>query len=324
MSNPYKNYPDQESNENSDVDIQEENKNYYPSINSPHPQLATPQNFQGTYRPNLQQNILHGPGYKLVQAKEQVSKWSGYLKIFAYILIVLGWIKTIGGIISLFVSNHTEFEIESSKGKKEILHLNDGLILFASLLDILRGIITLLIGYKCLNEARDPSRYGSWNLFKRTFTYAILYLVVLTIVYVLCFIAFAETLGKWIEEADIEDGEYYIKHKQTGHNFTVNKQNSHRQRGHGQSEEFDERVGITVIVMGVMLTMFCMWCCCVTMCCGCILGGIYKYHVTTKELDIIQDLPSIRGMNVQGVQMPNMQYHPNISVGQVIRVPVNN
>jgi hypothetical protein len=60
------------------------------------------------------------------------------------------------------------------------------------------------------------------------------------------------------------------------------------------------------------------------MCCGCVLGGIYKFHVTTKELDIIQDLPSVRGMNVQGVQMNNMQYHPNISVGQVIRMPSNN
>jgi hypothetical protein len=256
MSNPYKQYPEQDSRENSDIDIQEENKNFYPSINVPQPQMAAPQNFQGAYIQHPQQNILHGPGYKLVQAKEEVSKWSGYLKIFAYIVIVLGWIKTVGGIISLFVSNHTEFEIESSGGKKETLHLNGGLILFASILDVSRGVITLLIGYKCLNEARHPSRFGSWNLFKRTFVYAILYLIVLTIVYLLCFLAFAETLGKWIDKADIEEGEYYITHKQTGHNFTVNKQNNHRQKDREHSEDFDERVGITIIIMGAMLTMF--------------------------------------------------------------------
>jgi hypothetical protein len=309
MATNYKGFDIQESNDHSDVDIEEGS----PQPGYPQASQAVPQyNQQYAQYPQINPvNVLQGPGYRIVQAQTQVSKWAWYIKIFAYICIVFGVMKTVGGILQLLNPMSYEFEVMNDQGYEEVIHLPEAAILLACFLDSLRGIVTLVTGLQCLKAVKQPTRFGTWMLFKRVVWLQVLYFVLITVIYILVFGAFATSLAEWVDNADIEDGEYNFKHKATGHEINMRKNQN--------NEDFDERVGITAIILTGMFIAFLIGCCMLTACTACVLGGLYKFHITTKELDLVQENSPVQMHAPQPMQQ--MSYHPQaISLGQVVQM----
>ena len=129
-----------------------------------------------------------------------------------------------------------------------------------------------------------------------------------------------------MKEANRRPGEYNIKHKGSGHEFRMKKhnQNASGQANNGDYEELQEMEGVTAMIFMGILMSFAFACCCSVCCMSCILGGLYKYHFTTKELDIIQGMPSVSQVNMQQfpahqVQQPNLS--ENVVRGQVVMMP---
>lgn len=120
-------------------------------------------------------------------------------------------------------------------------------------------------------------------------------------------------------------GEYKFKHKGSGQEFKFRKHHNQggqteAQPGDLSSEELREMEGFSAIIFMSLMMAFSITCCCAMMYASCILGGLYKFHYTTKELDIIQDLPSVQQMQMH--QFPAHQPAPqNIVRGHVVMMP---
>ena len=82
---------------------------------------------------------------------------------------------------------------------------------------------------------------------------------------------------------------------------------------------------MAIFFMGMILS-FAFACCCCVCCSSCILGALYKFHFTAKELDIIQSLPNVSQVAMQ--QFPGQQHQvqpqayagENIVRGQVVSI----
>lgn len=79
--------------------------------------------------------------------------------------------------------------------------------------------------------------------------------------------------------------------------------------------------------MSIFASFSIAWCC-LSICWAWTIGGLYKFHITTKELELIQDLPSVRDINLNrqvASGVPVYQYRPDpstsIARGQVLMVP---
>ena len=140
-------------------------------------------------------------------------------------------------------------------------------------------------------------------------------------------IAFGIAIDKWENMPGRVDGKYTFRSKATGDQFEYYRKGKMGSKPrHKEGEEGN--VAIALLFVSIFSIFAIAWCC-ATACTGCILGGVYKFHTVTKELDIIQDLPSVRQINYQRAipqQVPVFQYrtpqvNPGVARGQVIMVP---
>mmetsp|Transcript_22040 Transcript_22040/g.24505 ORF Transcript_22040/g.24505 Transcript_22040/m.24505 type:complete len:130 (-) Transcript_22040:46-435(-) len=121
--------------------------------------------------------------------------------------------------------------------------------------------------------------------------------------------------------ANREPGEYKLKHKGSGHEFNYKKAENK------ESNDYEDRVmmeGITTIIFMSLFVSFAFACCCAVCCSSCILGGLYKFHYTARELDIIQGIPQVSQVNMQQMPPHHQQVQPlanNIVRGQVVNMP---
>lgn len=301
----------------SDVDIGASSNQYRPQGSVPyqvHYQTQQPQ----------QVNILNGPGYTLCKAQSQVSKWAWYIKVFAWICVITGGMKVVGSLIGIVLVSEEIIEIEGPNRNEEI-DLPNGPLIVGQLLDCATGAINILLGIACLKACKEPTRTATWKLFKQTAFICFMHFVLLLLKFFTVCAAFGQALEQWEDQPNQEGGEYQFKHKQSGHEVRVNKKHHRRE----EKDEITEKEGyIAFIFMGIFST-FAIGCCCLTACVACTMGGVYKFHITAKELEIIQDLPSVRQMNLQQnmpqqVQVPHYGHeaiNANIARGQVVRMP---
>lgn len=126
-----------------------------------------------------------------------------------------------------------------------------------------------------------------------------------------------------------ENGNYKFTSRATKDQFQYNKNGGFNNKSIHKEENVDqERIGLLFVSI---FSIFAVACCILTACASCVLGGIYKFHIVTKEYDIIQDLPSVRSLNLQRSipqQVPVFQYQPSqvshgFARGQVLMVPPN-
>jgi hypothetical protein len=294
-----------------------------------HPQMsAFPQN--QAYEVHYQQpaGILHGPGYKLVNAQTQVSKCSWYIKIVAWIFIIYGATQSFVHFIKLFDDDGLEIEFDDAPVEDDEIELPGALIAFATFLTVGTNMMTVLIGFLILKTIKDPTRQATWSLFKNTAFILAVKFILTFIIYVCIFAAFGAAFDEWFQQEDVRPGDYKFKHKKTGHELKVNKPHHPPQQNDEESDDIEIMEGISLIVFSFIFASLALTCCVSAVCASCLLGGLYKYHTTAKELDIIQDLPSVRQVNMQQFA-PQHQVQPqmmasdgtNIARGHVVMMP---
>jgi hypothetical protein len=293
------------------------------------------QNAQNFQQPQV--NILQGPGYKLYSAQTQVSKWSWYLRVFGWICLIGGIIKTFGGLIDLMFMEEEVLEIDGPERYEEV-EVDMAPLYMEKAVDMMHGVLNIIQGYFVLKTVKTNTRAGSWKLFKYIAIILAIHFVLLCLQFRLIIGAFGEALDEWEDESE---GEYTIrnrngnefKHKHEGDNEDENgrdwKDRADRDwdENDSQDEDFEEdfRDGYSQFIFMIILTTFAI-AFCVTTCCGaCVLGGVYKYHYTTKELDIISSMPSVQQVQMQS-QIPQYSYShsqiaPGVSRGQVVAMP---
>ena len=146
---------------------------------------------------NQPAGILHGPGYKLVQAQSKVAKWSWYIKIFAWIFMILGGIKAIGGAVKFLDADEIEIEFEHSRLEDNDLEVPAGPIAFANLCDCITGLLTALLGYYFLQTSKEPTRASTWSLWKKACLILIIQMILLVLAYIAVFLAFGVACDEW-------------------------------------------------------------------------------------------------------------------------------
>lgn len=148
---------------------------------------------------NYQQpaGILEGPGYKLVQAQSKVSKWSWYIKIFAWIFMVMGGLKAITSGLKFLDAEEIDIEFNNSSMESDDLEVPAGPIAFANFLDCISGGLTFLMGYLFLQTSKEPTRASTWGLWKKTLLIIIAQFVILVIAYIAVFIGFGMAFDDW-------------------------------------------------------------------------------------------------------------------------------
>lgn len=271
--------------------------------------------------------ILHGPGFKLVKAQTQVSKCSWYIKIVAWVIIVIGAFQALSSLINLFSDDDIEIEFDDAPIDDNDIELPSGPIEMANLLSVAAHILTVLIGYLILQTIKEPTRQTTWRLFKKTAFLMIIQFVLTLVIYICVFAAFGTAFDEWFQNESVRPGDYKIRHNRSGHEFKMNKPSHQPELTEEQEDDIETMQGIAAIVFMFLFVSFAITCCISTCFASCLLGGLYKFHTTAKELDIIQDLPSVRQVNMQ--QVPPHQVQPqmvaldgsNIVRGHVVMMP---
>ncbi|CAI2371817.1 unnamed protein product [Moneuplotes crassus] len=267
---------------------------------------------------NYQQpvGILHGPGYKLVQAQSRVHKYSWYIKLVGWIFIILGGLRAATYALRFLDTEEIDIEFNESKMEDNDIEVPAGPLAFANFLDTVSACLTILMGYLFIKTAETPTRTSTWRLYKKTLAIILVQFLFLVLAYLAVFIGFGIAFDEWMKDERRSPGEYRLRHKSSGQEFHIKK---HSEGERANNDDLREMEGISAIVFMSLMMAFSIACCCATMYSACILGGLYKYHYNARELEIIQDLPSVNQVNMQ--QMPHYQAHPqpHNSAGVIVR-----
>ncbi|CAI2370103.1 unnamed protein product [Moneuplotes crassus] len=268
---------------------------------------------------NYQQpvGILHGPGYKMVQTQSKVHKYSWYIKLFGWIFIIFGGLRALSNAIKFLEADEVDIEFDDSRMENNEIEIPAAPLAIASFLEFVSGCLLILMGYLFIKTAEAPTRSSTWKLWKNTLLIIIGKFICLVLAYLAIFIGFGMAFDDWVRDERRSPGEYRLTHQKSGHEFRFRKHGANHESH--QNDDMREMEDISkVIFMGVIMA-FSIACCCTTMCSACILGGLYKFHYSAKELEIIQGLPSVNQVNMQ--QMPQYQVHPQAPnlVGGIVR-----
>jgi len=224
--------------------------------------------------------------------------------------------------MGIFFVDRNQFEVEGPSHFEET-GIPKGPLIFNKLLGCAGGILTLVNGLLMRRTVKNPTRTATWKLFKKTALIIVLQFVLLVLTFVTVSLAIGMAIENWERNQNRENGEY------TFTNTYTNEKVKHIKKPHNRPEISEADEESIALLFTSIFSVFVLICCCATACSACTLGVLYKFHVVTKELEIIQDLPSVRQMNLQrGVpqQMPYYQYRPepmssNVVRGQVIMMP---
>ena len=289
-------------------------------IGYPHPQL------QERPHPNHQVNILEGPGYKLFEAQSQVSKWKKIINIFGWVCIVYGTCGVLANIVALIFVDAQDFEVKGPGNRYEEFDYPIGPQVVDVILNAVAYLTIVILGNNWRKTCLSPTRYETWVLCKRAIFIAFIQFFILAIRFFAVWVAISMVIKQWESKSDLDRGNYEIRNKQTGEVFRYYKPRSRTDKGKEIEKEEKEQAGAFFYL--TMFSAFSVACWIVSVCCAFTIGGLYKLHITTKELEIIQDLPSVRDLDLNrqiSSGAPVYHYRPDpsssIARGQVIMNP---
>jgi len=242
--------------------------------------------------------ILNGPGYNMAKPLQSANKWSKTIKIVASFFILIGIIQTIGALCKIGGDNDFELEIEDIPLEEGAIELPEESLFFAGVFDLIGGVLTVVLGRSCLKVSKSPSRGNTWCLWKKAFFIIIIQAILMTLSFAAVFIGYALSFTEWLEGKDIMDENYA-----------------------GTDEETEEQI-IEIAEVGftigfTLLFTFFFACCCMIGFSSCILGGLYKFHATAKEQEMIHGVPQQFAVNQQILQpQPQVVYYQPQRVAQ--------
>ena len=195
-----------------------------------------PQHFAPPVGPQGPVNILSGPAYQLSKSQREVQKWNWWIKLFGYIILIIGAVRTFGTVLDLlFAVGQSQFESDDEEEDLEI-DVPFFPLFLAGLCNLALSLLLVFLGWKFVQTSGKSSRLETWKLVKTASLVVLASFVLITIMYFFIFVGFGSAIGEWIEEGEEPEGEYNLTHKSTGHTVKVHK----RSRSEEPEEEVEE------------------------------------------------------------------------------------
>lgn len=241
------------------------------------------------------QNVFQDHDYKLYSAQKNVSCWSWYIKIYGWFWIVAGvWTIVVRVFQVWMVPDNITIKVDGpiNDGEFEVPIVSYFLI---KLLDIILWILSIYLGKLCLRTVKKPTRFATWQLFKKNIILTVVAFIIFGIQILIIMCTISISLPKWISQTN-RTGDELAEVEYTITDLNGKEWNYELLSTDPRNDQIDFYIAFFIIILLIALTAIAFACCIQTFLSASLVAGFYKFHIATKELEIIQGPPDVRGM----------------------------